>query len=192
MTDVTKTPRKKRRISNEFIPLPESDIERQGGQVVGEDDDSIAQTPVPHGLIGSKELGADQGICGINEDVKELMRIVKRELNQLIHCVSHIKTWVQLDSIHVPKFNIQTEITGIEKWAMETLESLPAYHTKRGQLLRDLSSSQHQQNASQDMKEAVVELDDFQMTHLLMTLQETVQISAVLYTHLESVVVEDV
>ncbi|KAI9333994.1 hypothetical protein BDR26DRAFT_867597 [Obelidium mucronatum] len=188
--DVTKTPRKKRRVSDEFI----------ADENIGADDDlSVAQTPVPHGIHGHggihQELG-QKGFSlshGINEDVKELMRVVKREISQLVHCVSHIKTWTQLDSIHVPKCNIQEEITGIEKWGMETLESFPAYHAKRGQLLRDyVTASKTNDGAPQDLKEAVLELDDVQMQHLIMTLQEAMQISAVLYTHLDGVVVEDV
>ncbi|KAJ3239527.1 hypothetical protein HDU81_005754 [Chytriomyces hyalinus] len=191
----TETPRKKRRRS---IGRRESFRgSNDEADDLGEDDDKLEATPVPiHGAL-AVELGGAGGFPGydsfsaLNGEVKELMRLVKRELTQVLHAVSRVKMWIQLDDVSVPNFDTLSEMAGMEKWVMNTLESFHSYHTKRAKLVHELDT--HIQSCAKksiasrdvDVHEAIVEMDDVQVQHLILSLREGLLCCALLYSKLK-------
>ncbi|KAI8621530.1 hypothetical protein BC830DRAFT_182288 [Chytriomyces sp. MP71] len=194
--DVTATPRKRRRsgrIGGADGAEQMEEVESSEGQ-----DEESDKTPAPvhvaqggkGGVAGLAFLDKGSDATGMNEDVKELMTLVKKEIVQLLHSVLRIKTWVQLDNVTAPDFNIIDEISAVEKWAMSTLESLHVYHGKRSKLVREISTPSLACGGSDDAREALAELDDFQMHHLTVTLFDVMQSSAVLYAKIHPVIAE--
>ncbi|KAJ3081536.1 hypothetical protein HDU99_005438, partial [Rhizoclosmatium hyalinum] len=175
--DSTATPKKRRRVSTGFIAVNIADDDE-------ELDSDINQTPVPHpsNTISNLENSYDTA-PGVNEKVKELMRVTKRQVTQLLTSMTHIKTWVQLDHPDIPRFPIADEISTVEKWGADVLDGFPAYHAKRAQYVKENKESE-----SGDWLEAIAELDSVQLWHLQGVLWEVVQICGIFYGELESFV----
>ncbi|ORY44153.1 hypothetical protein BCR33DRAFT_850774 [Rhizoclosmatium globosum] len=159
--DSTATPKKRRRVSTGFVATP---------------------VPHPSNTISNLENSYDTA-PGVNEKVKELMRVTKRQVTQLLTSMTHIKTWVQLDHPDIPRFPIADEISTVEKWGADVLDGFPAYHAKRAQYVKENKESE-----SGDWLEAIAELDSVQLWHLQGVLWEVVQICGIFYGELESVV----
>ncbi|KAI8842778.1 hypothetical protein BJ741DRAFT_591852 [Chytriomyces cf. hyalinus JEL632] len=192
----TETPRKKRRRAKGRRESFRGSNDNEADDFC-EDDDSLEATPVPvHGAL-AVELGGAGGIAGydslsaMNGEVKELMRLVKRELTQVLHAVSRVKMWIQLDDVAVPNFDTLSEMAGIEKWVMNTLESFHSYHTKRAKLVHELDTyhqtctKKNSASRDADVHEAIVEMDDVQVQHLILSLREGLLCCALLYSKLK-------
>ncbi|KAJ3074627.1 hypothetical protein HDU98_010720 [Podochytrium sp. JEL0797] len=177
-TDATVTPKKRRRVSNMNELMKKNEDK--------DDDENLVETPVPHPEYAEVLFGGNEvENVGVNEDIKELMRTTKRHAQELSYCISNIKTWLLFDHIQVPQFEPFLEIEKVEKWILQFIESLSAYHAKRATLLRDSHACPFV-----DAKEAVFEIDDQMMYTLVTMCSGMMQVAGLFYDKLEGVVVD--
>ncbi|KAJ3118999.1 hypothetical protein HK100_000508 [Physocladia obscura] len=198
----TRTPKKRRRVStnaadfahpdpSETTPVPSSRSDNNHNHSSA----SLPRSaPATFFASAAATASADKIFLleyGVNTDVKHVSALVKREISLVRYSVSCIKTWVQLDNIKFKSFDVLNEICAIEKWLLEALESLSGYHSKRAQILNEIAAQKRASSSSRsmpDLNEAISDMDDTQMHHLIATLTDLMQSCAVLYARLEACV----
>ncbi|KAJ3412364.1 hypothetical protein HDV05_000838 [Chytridiales sp. JEL 0842] len=201
--DPLATPRKRRRTFSNNTTKKQALLPLE----TEEEDDTMAPTPVPHppatqerlteNKIAVAKSGTAPFVSGVkyrehvelNPHIAELRGLLKKEITDLMDLCNVVKNWIQLNIPQIEdghNFGVSIqedmikELTTTEDASFSTLESFYKNHASRAKLASKCIKYPH----VEDYKQAVRELDEFELVHLKLSLQDCLQGYAVLYDRL--------